>query len=78
MNTHTSSVQGENEDSQGSNHYRMDDATLNAKINDIMNKKKLGLELTLRETKSLARLNRVRASRKYRAKEKMEKKMKSK
>ena len=56
----------------------MDDTTLNAKINEIMNKKKLGHELTLRETKSLARLNRVRASRKYRAKEKMEKKMKSK
>ena len=56
----------------------MDDVTLNAKINDIMSKKKSGIELTLRETKSLARLNRVRASRKYRAKEKIEKKMKSK
>ena len=56
----------------------MDDVTLNAKINDIMSKKKSGIELNLRETKSLARLNRVRASRKYRAKEKIEKKMKSK
>ena len=42
-----------------------------------MKKKKSGEQLSVKETKSLARLNRVRASRKYRAKEKMEKKLKS-
>ena len=42
-----------------------------------MKKKKSGECLSVKETKSLARLNRVRASRKYRAKEKMEKRLKS-
>ena len=56
----------------------MDDETLNAKISSIIRKKSDGHQLTQKETKTLKRLNRVRASRKFRAKEKQERKLKHK
>ena len=46
----TVSVHDENEDSHDSNHYRMDNETLDAKIKAIMSKKKSGQELTPKET----------------------------
>ena len=64
----TVSVQGENEESHDSNHYRMDNEALDAKISAIMSKKKAGHELTPKETQTITRLNRVRASRRFRAK----------
>ena len=63
-------MQGDNENSDESYHFRMDDETLNAKISSIIRKKADGHQLTQKETKTLKRLNRVRASRKFRAKEK--------
>ena len=46
----TVSVQGENEESHDSNHYRMDNEALDAKISAIMSKKKAGHELTPKQT----------------------------
>ena len=71
-------MQGDNENSAESYHFRMDDETLNDKINAIIRKKSDGHQLSLKETKTLKRLNRVRASRKFRAKEKQARKLKHK
>ena len=54
------------------------DDDLHSKIKKLTDKKKNGLKLTEDEIHELARLNRVKASRKYRQKEKMEKQQRSK
>ena len=54
------------------------DDDLHSKIKRLTDKKKNGLKLTEDEIHELARLNRVKASRKYRQKEKMEKQQRSK
>ena len=54
------------------------DDSLHTKIKRLTDKKKNGLRLTDDEIHELARLNRVKASRKYRQKEKIEKQQRSK
>ena len=55
----------------------MNEAALSDKISMLTNKKKFGWRLTERENQELSRLNRVKASRKYRLKEKEEKQLRS-
>ena len=60
-------------DESFANTFRLDEVTLTAKITSLTNKKKNGQKLTDKENQELARLNRVKASRKYRQREKEEK-----
>ena len=60
-------------DESFANTFRLDEVTLTAKITSLTNKKKNGEKLTDKENQELARLNRVKASRKYRQREKEEK-----
>ena len=65
---------GLDDDSSGSNvNYKAQEASLFEKIKNLTGKKKSGEKLNEREVQELARLNRVKASRKYRMKEKNEK-----
>ena len=61
------------QDLDGSDEKRMNEVALSEKINFLTNKKKFGQRLTERENMELSRLNRVKASRKYRLKEKQDK-----
>ena len=53
--------------------HKYSDDSLHTKIKRLTDKKKNGIKLTEDEIHELARLNRVKASRKYRQKEKIEK-----
>ena len=64
-------------DLDGSDEKRLNEVALCDKISILTNKKKLGQRLTERENQELSRLNRVKASRKYRLKEKEEKQLRS-
>ena len=72
------SAHGMGEDLLSDSDNKNSDDSLHTKIKRLTDKKKNGLKLTDDEIHELARLNRVKASRKYRQKEKIEKQQRSK